>query len=222
VPSSASYYRHDLDLSQGREKIASGLRDTTGRNIRTAEKKGITVTISDSLRSLQQFVQLNYLTRREHGLPPQPARFFQKIHEHIHSRGKGVTVLAFSCGIPVAGAVFFHYRDQADYKFGAFNRAYQHMRANNKVMWEAIKWYAGKGCRHFSFGRTEPENEGLLQFKRGWGAAETRVTYCKYDFRQEAFVQNAPPHKTAYGPLLARMPLPVLRLAGAVFYKHAG
>jgi hypothetical protein len=222
VPVSASYYSHELDLSTGMDGIASNLRASTARNISKADKSGVTVALGDSLQLLQQFVHLNHLTRREHGLPPQPGRFFQKVHEHIHTQGKGITVLASYKTTPVAGAVYFHYGDRAYYKFGAFNRDYQHLRANNKVMWEAIKWYAKNGFRTMSFGRTEPENDGLLQFKRGWGAQESTIGYCRYDLRSGAYLQNAQPHRTAYKKFFARMPLPLLRLVGTYFYRHAG
>ena len=49
---------------------------------------------------------------------------------------------------------------------------YQNLRANNLVMWEAIKYYSAKGFELFSFGITKPDNEGLRKFKLGWGASE--------------------------------------------------
>ena len=220
VPSSASYYRHDLDLSPGIVKVASAFRDSTARNIKKAEKEGVTVTISDSMQSLRQFVHLNYLTRRDHGLPPQPERFFRKLYEHIISRGKGITVLAFHGGRPVAGAICFHYRDQAVFKFGASDKGYQHLRANNRVMWEAIQWYAAREYKNFCFGRTDLENEGLRQFKRGWGTDERLVGYHKYDLQKGAFASNSLTVKDYHSRVFANMPLPLLKIAGSFLYRH--
>ena len=44
------------------------------------------MTICESFESIKDFYRLNCLTRRMHGLPPQPFSFFKKIHEHIICR----------------------------------------------------------------------------------------------------------------------------------------
>jgi lipid II:glycine glycyltransferase (peptidoglycan interpeptide bridge formation enzyme) len=70
---------------------------------------------------------------------------------------------------------------KAMFKFGASEMRYQNLRANNMVMWEAIKWCLEMGCTTLSLGRTEPGNAGLLQFKRGWGASPKAFKYYRYD-----------------------------------------
>jgi hypothetical protein len=88
-------------------------------------------------------------------------------------------------------------------------------------MWEAIKWYVNNGFTNFSFGITEPENEGLLQFKRSWGAKESILNYYKYDLRKEAYVKDEFRRKTSYA-FFKHMPLPLLNLTGSLIYKHFG
>jgi len=39
----------------------------------------------------------------------------------------------------VAGAIYFHLGEKAVFKYGASDKKFQHLRANNLVMWEAIK-----------------------------------------------------------------------------------
>jgi hypothetical protein len=48
------------------------------------------------------------------------------------------------------------------------------LRANNLVMWEAIRWFSRNQFRSLHFGRTDQVQEGLMQFKRGWGAEDGR------------------------------------------------
>ena len=88
-------------------------------------------------------------------------------------------------------------------------------------MWEAIKWYAQNGFKVFGFGRTEPENQGLLQFKRGWGAKEETLNYYKYDLMQDSFVAEKPKIKSSYG-FFRIMPSPILRFTGNILYRHVG
>ena len=59
-------------------KIFSNFRDSTRRNIRKAINEGVEVTINNSWESIKEFYRLNCLTRREHGLPPQPYYFLKK------------------------------------------------------------------------------------------------------------------------------------------------
>jgi hypothetical protein len=222
TPCLISYFSHTLDLTKGQNALYSGLRDSTRRNIKKAEKERVEVRIEKTTEAMNEFCRLNRMTRREHGLPPQPYHFFEKVHWHIISKENGFIALAYSQGKAIAGNVYFHFADRAIYKYGASDKAYQHLRANNLVTWEAVKWFTDKGFKSFCFGRTEPENEGLRQFKAGWGAQETQVQYFRYDLRQAAFVPGRKKGEPAYAGLFRTMPLPVLNLIGSAFYRHMG
>jgi hypothetical protein len=167
------------------------------------------------------YYRLHCATRWHHGLPPQPWSFFRKLHEHVIAPGKGIVALAEFQNQWIAGAVFAHHRDRAIFKYGASDPRYQHLRPNNLVMWEAIRWCCRSGMRSLSFGRTELNNEGLAHFKRGWGAAEGRVQYHKFDLRSNRFVGEEKGMKASYTAFKV-LPLPVLRLAGNLLYRHAG
>ena len=222
VQPSSSYYGHLLELLQDEDRLFSGFRNSTQRNIRKAQKEGVTVEISDSVEALKEFYRLNCITRKVHGLPPQPYMFFEKIHEHILSRGQGVIALAAFEGKTIAGSLNLHFGHKAIYKYGASDSRYQQLRANNLVMWEAIRWYAGRGFKEFCFGRTEPENEGLLQFKRGWGPRERSIKYYRFDLRQNAYVKEKQKIHGFHNKVFSRMPMPMLKLAGEMLYKHIG
>ena len=219
----AYYYQHTLDLSiNNDEQIFSNFRGSTKRNIKKAIREGAKATMCDSLNSINEFYQLNCQTRKEHGLPPQPYHFFKKIYEHIISKRLGFVALASYNNKVIAGAVYFHFGTNAIYKYGASMKEYQNLRVNNLIMWEAIKWYSQNGYKNFSFGRTEPENLGLLQFKEGWGAKEEIIKYYKYDLRRGEFVKDFSRVTGLHNKIFNRMPMPLLRIIGTVLYKHMG
>ena len=197
-------------------------RDSTRRNIKKAEKEGITATISTSPDSMEAFCRLNAMTRKDHGLPPQPRHFFQHVQERIISKDMGFIVLGSYRGAAIAANVYFHFGDQVIYKYGASDKTYQHLRANNLVMWEAIKWACDKGYKTLSFGRTEPENQGLRQFKAGWGAQETLIKYYRYDLQKEAFVKAPKIVNPYYKKLFSKLPIPALNMLGRILYRHMG
>jgi hypothetical protein len=89
-------------------------------------------------------------------------------------------------------------------------------------MWEAVKWCREHGLETLNFGRTEVENEGLLQFKRGWGAGETLLKYHRYDMKKKAFRREDASVKGLMNKVCSRTPLSVLKLSGRVLYRHVG
>jgi len=216
------FYRHTLDLMPGDAKLFKNLRDSTRRNIKKAEKEGVEVRFETTPEALREFYRLNCLTRREHGLPPQPWRFFENLHEQILARGMGTVVLAFYEGNAVAANVYLHANGEAIYKYGASDKTYQNLRAANLVMWEAIKRYAGQGARSLCFGRTEPENEGLRQFKTGWGAEESVINYYRYDLAADAFVPGPKTVSARANRAFSRLPVAALKAIGGLLYRHMG
>ncbi len=215
-------FGHMLDLSYGPEQTFTRFRDSTKRNIKRARGSGVQVTISNTHKSIEEFYRLNCITRKVHGLPPQPHTFFEMVHLYILKENLGMVALASYQGENIAGAVCFNFGDNAMYKYGASDMSYQHLRANNLVLWEAIQWYCKRGYKTFHLGRTEPENAGLLQFKRGWGAKEYQINYYKYDLRKDAFITDSLNVSGTHNSFFRRMPMPLLKMAGTILYRHMG
>jgi hypothetical protein len=217
-----TYFGHTLDLTKGVKALHAGLRDSTRRNIKKAEKEKVEIRIEKTGEAMRDFYRLNCLTRREHGLPPQPYHFFEKVHRHIISKESGFIALAYFQGKAIAANVYFHFGDRAIYKYGASDKKFQDLRANNLVMWEAIKWFAGNGFKSFCFGRTEMENDGLRQFKNGWGPEEQSIHYFRYDLREGVFAPGKQKGEPIYTSLFRATPIPVLNVIGSLLYRHMG
>lgn len=155
-------------------------------------------------------------------MPPQPHRFFRNIFKYVIAAGKGKVILAQHDGQYIAGCVYFHFKDKAIYKFGASDMAYQHLRPNDLVMWEAIRWYADHGYRSFCFGRTALDNEGLRRFKSDWGTKERTINYYRYDLKKDNYVTAEATVKPSHKRIFQRLPVPALKLFGSMLYKHMG
>ncbi len=221
VAPSHPYLRHRLDLGNTNSDLKRKMRKSTMRNVRRALRSGVSVNVSQTLQSVRDYFRLNCLTRKHHGLPPQPWYFFKAVYEKIIRQNLGHVFLARLDDKSIAGSIFFRFLNRAYYKYGASDLAYQKYRANNLVMWEALQYYRARGCVFVDFGRTEMGHPGLRQFKRGWGADEDRLYYYLYHIKQRAFmtrIQNAPPGN----PLLRKMPVSLLRLIGHFLYPHVG
>ncbi len=220
APASLAFYGHWLDLAGGEDRLFARLDSSVRRAIRKAEKSGVTVTVSRDLQALRTFCSLQCQTRKKHGLPPQPFAFFQNIHEHILSPNLGVIITASHQGRPIAASMYFQLGERAIYKFGASDEAFQELRGSNLVMWEAIKWHVRNGARRLHLGRSSLWNEGLRRFKLGWGAAEERIEYVKYDLRKGRFVLDQDQSSGWHNRVFRRMPEGCARLLGAFLYRH--
>jgi CelD/BcsL family acetyltransferase involved in cellulose biosynthesis len=220
VRTSATYNLHRLQLSSTESDMAKRLRSSTKRNIKKALKQHILVSRHTSLEAVHDFYRLNCMTRKHHGLPPQPFSFFRNLHRHLVAQGSGLIVLAHHGSQLVAGAVFLHFGNVAMYKYGASDRDFLASRPNNLVMWEAIKWYGRRGYRWFDMGRSEVDNLGLNQFKNGWGTTVETISYFRYDPVQKRFTESVAPIPHFFNEAFRRTPLPVLKLFGTLAYRH--
>lgn len=220
-PASATFISHSLHLTDSEQDIYNSFRASNRRNIKKAAKSGIKVAFNNTWGSVETFYHLNSITRKHHGVPPQPKFFFKRIFEHIISRDKGIVAIASHEGIPVAAAVFFHFGKKALFKYGASIRKYHHLRPNNLLMWETIKHYLQEGYQYFSFGKTETHNKGLMQFKKGWGTRERLIYYYTYDLKSNQFTARKTTFKSSYN-FFKLLPAPLLKLAGNLLYRHVG
>jgi len=217
---SLAFYGHVIDLAAGVDALLRRLDSAVRRGIRKAEAAGLQVDFSNSSEAMQTFYALHCRTRRRHGLPPQPFRFFENIQRYILDAGQGFVATARLKDQPLAAAVFFSHGRRALYKFGASDHAFQQLRPNNLMMWAAMRHCAMRGVSALHLGRTSLSNEGLRRFKISLGALEETVQYCRYDFSSERFVRDIDRVEGWFNRVFARLPLPMLRLSGAVLYPH--
>lgn len=219
---SSWYYEHVLDLSQGAQKIHSLFRDSNKRNIKKAQKVEVEVALCDSFKSIKEFYRLNCLTRKTHGLPPQPYSFFKKIYEHIISKKHALLVIARYHEKAIAASMSFHFGEKAIFKYGASDAKYHYLKPNNLVMWKTLEWYCQNGYNDFSFGRTDPDHMGLRQFKAGWGGKERKINYYRYDYAKKNFVSTFSGVDGWHTKVFNKMPVPFLKVIGSILYKHMG
>jgi Acetyltransferase (GNAT) domain len=220
VPASLSFYGHVLELAGDGQALFEKMDGSVRRAVRKAEKDGVTVEFSQSPEAVRTFYRLQCLTRRRHGLPPQPFQFFSNIQRHILSKNQGIIAIAEHRGKKIAADVFFFLGGRAIYKYGASDMEQQHLRGSNLVMWEGIKWLARNGVRSLHLGKTSRLNEGLRRFKLNLGAREETIDYVKFDLRQDRFVTETDGITGWHNRVFRILPGPLSRTAGRLLYKH--
>jgi len=220
IPVSLGHYAHCLKLRADEKTLFAGLDGGVRRAIRKAEKEGVKVEISREWGAVKAFYSLLVKTRKRHGLPPQPFSLFQNIFRHVLRPNMGVVIVARQGHTPVGAAVYFQWGNRAIYKYGASDERFQHLRGNNLVMWEAIKWCGRQGLGSLHLGRTSLANPGLRKFKLGWGAEEGKIAYFKFDLRRRQFVVERDETEGWHNRVFRSAPIFASRLAGRLLYRH--
>lgn len=221
-PAADEYLSHALDLTGTEAALFSRYSQNVQRNLRKAERNGIEVENGGTPSGVREFYRLNCLTRRDHGVPPQPFLFFENLRTHILEKDLGTLLLARHREKAVAGAVFLHFGRKGIYKYGASDRRHLDLRANHLVFQAGIRTLCEKGIETLSFGRTDPAQEGLRRFKLSWGARETRLQYFRFDVRSNSWLALRKARFSLWEGLMSKMPIPVLRLVGDIAYRHIG
>jgi hypothetical protein len=213
-------YQHILDLSFSEEQLFKHLADSTRRNIKKAIKSKVSFEINNSLLALEDFYMMNCYTRRRHGLPPQPIKFFRKLYDFVLTKNKGFICISKHNGKSIASAVFLLLGQKALFKYGASLFEHQNLRPNNLLMWESIKYLKDQGFSELNFGRTELENIGLRRFKLGWGAEEKILNYYRFELGENGKIYTSTRSFSRRKLPLNRFPIFLLRMIGSIVYKH--
>jgi hypothetical protein len=211
---------HELTLQEDAEAVRRTFsRSQVVRNIKRAEREGVSVEAATGVAGMRAFYALHERTRRRQGVPVQPWRFFALIWKEIVVRGRGTVLLARHEGTPLAGAVFLHANGTTIYKFGASDPSGWERRPNHAIFWRAIKDACARGDVRMDFGRTDPGQDGLRAFKSGWGAQERPLVYSS--LAPGAATGDEGLAAQALGHVIRRGPSCVGRGVGAALYRFA-
>jgi lipid II:glycine glycyltransferase (peptidoglycan interpeptide bridge formation enzyme) len=187
------------------------------RGVRRALREGLVAERRTDERALAAFYRLHMATRARLGVATQPRRFILRFGD-LFAAGLGFVMLVHAGDRPVAAAVFLTHRGVLTYKYGASDASAWHLRPNNLLFMEAIRWGCEHGMRALDFGRTDWDHRGLREFKLAWGAEEHELRYRRLGELSPRRAPAAVNH--ALSPLVRHSPL-ASRFAGEVLYRHA-
>jgi CelD/BcsL family acetyltransferase involved in cellulose biosynthesis len=219
-----AFYQHIVPVHAAAEETEKQMHSSARRAVRKAGKEGLSVRASSSMEDMRAFYRLMVMTRRKHGLLPQPWRFFAAIQRHMIDAGRGRLLLAEHEGKTIAGDLLLQFRDQMTYKFNASDPRYLHLRPNNILLWEAIRTSASSGCTSLDLGRCDEDNDGLRRFKLLWGSEEKTLRY--FSFRPEGVkdgrLATSAPGRAVFGLFVKYAPSFALQRMGAAVYHNFG
>jgi len=140
------------------------------------------------------------------------------------AKGFGFVLLAVHESKVVAGSLFLKLGKGIHYKYNASDPdILGKITPNHSLTWQAIVKGCSEGCESIDFGRTSPDNEGLMRYKEMWGARCLDAPYYYYPAIRGAVSteESGLRYKLGTG-LWKKLPDFVVEKLGPRLYKHMG
>jgi hypothetical protein len=219
-----AYSFHRLDLAPELALLFSNLQKSSiQRKIRRAEREGLKYCEGSNESLLDHFCGLFTLTRKRHGLPPPPRKWFVNLMEAFGENLKFRA--AFKDAHLVAAMMTIHYKDTMFYKYGCSDAKYNYLGSMPSLYWRAIQDAKKLNCRFFDLGRTDIDQQGLIIFKNRWGATESKLNYFRCGTANESThlldLNNSSSAASVARRVLQHLPSSCLSVTGRILYRHS-
>jgi CelD/BcsL family acetyltransferase involved in cellulose biosynthesis len=216
-----TYCFHRLDLTPDLNSLFCNFhKSSTQRKICRARRENLRYEEGRSEALLKAFYRLLILTRRRHGLPPQPWKWFSNL---VESFGEALKIrVAFQERQAIAAMLTIRHKDTLVYKYGCSDAAYNNLGGMHLLFWKSIEEAKREGLRTFDLGRSDIGNQGLIAFKNRWGAASTILSYSVFTPSTQASVKGVVWKERPSKRIVGHLPSGILRLIGNLAYKHIG
>jgi FemAB-related protein (PEP-CTERM system-associated) len=218
------YVRWNMPLGADPEAMWSDLRKPVQKRIKKSRKAGVHIRIMQEPEELADYYRLHLQTRsKKHGMPTQPRRFFFDLWKTFAATGAMQVFLAEYEGHLIACMILLISGTTVRCVYSASEEDALNLAPNNLLWWEVIVWSSSHGYKLLDFGRTALQNEGLMEFKRRWGAIMEPLPY--YYYPHVKGLASTPESSWKFHLLTGcwkRLPLPVAEYLGGHLYKHLG
>jgi hypothetical protein len=172
---------------QSDRDLLSAMSDPVPRNIRKAERAGVTVSeiVSEAEMDLLcgLMAETSIRMRRRQVAAVYPDEFFRTVFRTMVPRGQAMFLLARAGGVPLAAQMYLVGPDRLTYYHGASTRDREltPKHGPTAIFWHAMRLTRERGLPVFDMGAgtptTDPANVhfSVTDFKRRWGGDHVEV-----------------------------------------------
>jgi hypothetical protein len=217
---SHSFWFHTLSLAPPVEQIFGSLhKNCIQRRIRRAEREELSYEKGCSEEILNDFYLLLMITRRRHLALPQPRAWFRNLLACISPNLE--IRLVRKGAIPIAAILTLRHGRTMVYKYGCSDEAFHHLAGMPFLFWKLIEESKREGAEQIDLGRTDVDNEGLIEFKDRLGTTRRPLTYFRYSGSEakNGVVASCLP---AARHVFSVLPDALSSRMGGLLYRHIG
>jgi hypothetical protein len=219
---SDSFCFHTLSLGPSEEEILNSLhKDSIKRKIQRAKRECLTYEKGNTEFLLDKFYRLFVMTRRRHGLPPSPRRWFANL---LKCLGGSVQIrIASKNETPIAATLTLTYKNSIVYKYGSSDSRFNSCGGMPFLFWMMILEAKGEGLDTLDLGRSDLDNDGLITFKDRWGSTRSTLTYWRLPLRSAQHSKGSTGWTSRLAKQVFAYAPDALRIeVGNFMYKHLG
>jgi CelD/BcsL family acetyltransferase involved in cellulose biosynthesis len=220
-----AYAFHRLDLEPSIDSIFGNFhKSSIQRKIRRADRERLQYCEGSDEALLHDFYKLFELTRRRHGSPPQPRKWFSNLKRCF---GKDLKVrIAYRDHQALAAMITIRHKKTMVYKYGCSDSRFNNLGGMHFLFWRTIQEAKSEGLDSLDFGRTDANQQGLITFKNRWGAKQSVLTYSRFSPGKNAthFFDLAIGNLKAQAvkSLISYLPAKMVSRIGQMLYGHVG
>lgn len=178
-----TYYEFPIALGPDEDTLMANLSTERRRNIRKAEKAGLTIEQGSTRDDLLILDALQSQTKERASQRGDDFPGYQEAyldaHESALAGDAASLFIARKDGEPISAALITHFNKRSYYFFGGTSQAGYKCGASPFVLWNALLASKARGFREFNLGGVRGDMRdkdspffGLYRFKRGYGAEE--------------------------------------------------
>lgn len=175
-----------VSLHGSEEDWLARMKQKTRYNIRLAQKKGVTVRLSQDVDAYYHLMQV---TGERDRFGVHSKEYYRRAFDLFAPSGSCAMLQAEYQGKPLAGLMVFCSGARAWYFYGASGNEERERMPTYLLQFEAMRWAAAKGCLEYDLWGVPDEEEevleaqfsersdglwGVYRFKRGFGGALMR------------------------------------------------
>jgi lipid II:glycine glycyltransferase (peptidoglycan interpeptide bridge formation enzyme) len=170
-----------MDISKSEEEILAGMKSKARYNIKLAEKKGVSVEVSNSSK-IEDFLRLTKIMAERQGIATHDGEYYRKMFEVIPGGILKLYVAEYEDQV-ISANIGAYYGDTAYYLHGASDDKYKNLMAPHLLQWRQIQDARSVGCARYDFCGVKVKNkkgrswEGITRFKLGFSPKTETVEF---------------------------------------------
>jgi CelD/BcsL family acetyltransferase involved in cellulose biosynthesis len=161
-----------LDLSQGEERIWSGMYSECRRKIRQGERSGAVIeeAAAEDIDWVESYYRMSVdVYRRQHLPPPVPRALFENLSRVLGASREVRILFCKYEGQVVAGQIFLIHGNSLYFWDAVSKQGKRQLRASHLVQWHILRWACSHGLQICDMlGANIPR---IAEFKKGYGGS---------------------------------------------------
>ena len=154
------------------------------RNVRKARNAGVTYTHSSDPNVLHFLIKAHKENMEKIGAPANRLKFLEKIPEKFEYDTDYRIYTASLNGQLIGALLLGYYNKIVEYMIPATKEEYLSLQPNSLLIFEAMKDAVSRSFLYWNFGGgASPEQKGVYQFKKRWGASDMPYYYYTMKYR---------------------------------------